>query len=185
MKKLWTMLAVGLLCGAVVAQEPETEEVAAQAAPAAKTPPGLPPGAQPLPPGAVPVDIPGKQECGNPCVKKICVPEPSKTKKSTVYYDCQCKDYCLPRCPCPNCFKFWKKKKDCANCECEHGHCPKCEKKPRVRAVLIKKTKTEECDSTKCVVKEVPQECCPEECCDPTPAVCPAGEPEGRVKGLP
>jgi hypothetical protein len=79
-----------------------------------------------------------------PCMTTICVVEPKKNTK--VVYTSRCKDYCVP-----SCSLFGG---DCCAC---------CEK--RTKNVLIKKV-VPDCDTTQCVLKEVPAECAP---CPPCP----------------
>ncbi|MCS6849800.1 MAG: hypothetical protein NZ700_01360 [Gemmataceae bacterium] len=73
----------------------------------------------------------------------ICVPVPTKSKTTRVYYDVAAKHYCLPRCRLP--FVAWLQKR--AGCDV-----PNCGK-VRTRRVLVRKTATEECDTYKCVPK--------------------------------
>jgi hypothetical protein len=78
---------------------------------------------------------------------KACVPEVKHNTKTV--YDCKCEDYCLPHC------SLWSML--CGKCGCADG-CTCCEL--RTRRVLIKK-KVPTCDTTQCVVKEVPVTCAP------------------------
>jgi hypothetical protein len=82
---------------------------------------------------------PAKTEtCAASCLHKVCVSVPDKKKISKVEYSCTQKDICLPRCP-----------KLFGGC-CDEG-CADCGR-PRTVNVLMKRTVTTECPSTKCVV---------------------------------
>lgn len=89
------------------------------------------------------------------CEPKVCVPELSKTKTPRTYFECECKDYCLPRCPFPFCGCCKKGCKDRGP-----GPCPKCSK-PRTRNVLIKKQAMDETESWRCVPKKIDELACP------------------------
>jgi hypothetical protein len=145
-----------LLCGVVLAGSVRAEEEGAAVPTAA--------GAKaPAPTGVAPSK--GDPGCP-PCQVKMCVPETSKSKTARVYYECECKEYCLPKCPFPC---FFRKKCGCDDCK---PGCPRCDK-PRVRNVLIKKLATEETESVRCVLKTVEAPPCAPDC----PPVC-----DGPVK---
>jgi hypothetical protein len=76
-----------------------------------------------------------------PCTQKVCVSEPKKNTK--VVYSSHCKEYCLPSCSLWSLFSG-------GNCGCE-GNCGEV----RTRNVLVKKV-VPTCDTTQCVLKEVP-----------------------------
>lgn len=86
-----------------------------------------------------------------PCTQKICVRE-TKTNTKKVYTT-RCKEYCQETCSLwSHCFG----KSDCGcDCNCE----------VRTKHVLVKKT-VPDCDTTQCVLKEVPATCAP---CLPCP----------------
>jgi hypothetical protein len=77
------------------------------------------------------------------CKTTACVTEPKKNTK--VVYTSRCKEYCVPNCSLFSCFSS-----DC-------GCCDNCEK--RTRNVLVKKI-VPACDTTQCVLKEVPAGYC-------------------------
>lgn len=77
-----------------------------------------------------------------------CVPELSTTIKPRVYFECESKEYCLPRCRLPC---FWRKREGVVPASAD---CPPCGK-VRVRRVLIKKVATEESPSWRCVPKTI------------------------------
>lgn len=156
MKRTLFLLLAGLLAANVWAGE--NSEAETESAPEPIAAPAAPKGTAPAPAGTVPGS---PADCCPPNLVKVCVPEPSKKKTSTPYYDCVTKDYCLPKCPWPfGCFR-----KKCA--ECGDG-CPNCSK-PRTRNVLVKKIATEECDTFKCVPKTILVPPCP--VIEPCPAV--------------
>ena len=100
------------------------------------------------------------KDCAAPCepcppaTRKTCVPEPDQKKVTKTVYDCECEDFCLPKCPK---FSLHSHKKGCdKDCGgCADGACASCEK-PRTRKVLIKKFVTHEECGVKCSVQEVP-----------------------------
>jgi hypothetical protein len=75
---------------------------------------------------------------------KVCVTEPKKNDK--VVYTSRCKEYCVKECSMFNWFK--------ADCGCD-GNCVK-----HTKNVLVKK-KVPGCDTTQCVLKELPAGCVP------------------------
>lgn len=77
---------------------------------------------------------------GEPCKTTACVTEPKKNTKTV--YSSVCKEYCVMNC---SPFSFFGSS-DC-------GCCDNCEK--RTKNVLVKK-KVPTCDTTQCVLKEVP-----------------------------
>src|SRR5438105_4720019 len=72
-----------------------------------------------------------------PVAQKLCVREAKKNTR--VCYSCVCKEYCLPKCSLWALFSG--------------GCCGGCEL--RTKRVLVKKVRPD-CDTTQCVVKEVP-----------------------------
>ncbi len=78
-----------------------------------------------------------------PCTQTVCVTEPKKNTK--VVYTSRCKDYCVANCSLFSMFS--------SNCGC----CENCEKK--TKNVLVKKV-VPDCDTTHCVLKEVPAGAC-------------------------
>jgi hypothetical protein len=108
---------------------------------------------------AAPVKVEAHGEhCAAPCLEKVCVPVPTKIKISKVVYSCKESEICLPRCTLgghghgERCGHGH----DCdgLNCPPESG-CAKCGH-PRTVRVLMKRTITKECPSTKCEVSHQP-----------------------------
>jgi hypothetical protein len=109
------------------------------------------------------------EACAADCPHKVCVAVPDKRKISKVEYACKEKDICLPRCAFPGERAGHGHRCDDA---CGHGHackndcpeegCAKCAH-PRTVRVLMKRTVTTECPSTKCEVAYQPAQpkCCP------------------------
>jgi hypothetical protein len=89
-------------------------------------------------------------DCGGAAVK-ICVPEPDKKKHEKVVYGAKCVDFCVKGFPglCN------RTHKDCQGCDVQN--CPSCGK-VYTKKVLIKKVKTTECDTYKCVPQTVCRE---------------------------
>ena len=116
------------------------------------------------------VAAPKAEACAAPCLEKICIAVPDKTKTSKVEYSCTTKDICLLKCP-----KFLK-----GGC-CESG-CADCGK-PRTVNVLMKRVVITECDSTKCIVthREAAPKCAPA-CKTPCPAPCTTVAPAAGAK---
>jgi hypothetical protein len=85
-------------------------------------------------------------DAGVPCTQKICVRE-TKTNTKKVYA-AHCKEYCQETC---SLFSHFFSKGDCG-CDCN------CEVK--TKKVLVKKM-VPDCDTTQCVLKEVPVNCAP------------------------
>jgi hypothetical protein len=77
------------------------------------------------------------------CKTTACVTEPKKNTK--VVYTSRCKEYCVPNCSLFSCFS--------SDCGCGDN----CEK--RTKNVLVKKV-VPACDTTQCVLKEVPAGYC-------------------------
>jgi len=80
-----------------------------------------------------------------PCTQTVCVTEPKKNTK--VVYSSRCKEYCVANC---SLFGSLFGGSDC-------GCCENCEKK--TKHVLVKKV-VPDCDTTHCVLKEVPAGYC-------------------------
>jgi hypothetical protein len=81
-----------------------------------------------------------------PCTQKICVRE-TKTNTKKVYTT-HCKEYCQENC---SLFSHFFGKGDCGcDCNCQ----------VRTKKVLVKKM-VPDCDTTQCVLKEVPATCAP------------------------
>ena len=76
---------------------------------------------------------------GVACTQTVCVTEPKKNTKTV--YTSRCKDYCVPQCSLFSLFS--------SDCNC----CENCQKK--TKNVLVKKV-VPDCDTTHCVLKEVP-----------------------------
>ena len=82
---------------------------------------------------------------------RICVPEPDKKKHEKVTYSAKCVEFCVKGCPGlgnPT-------HKDCQGCEVQN--CPSCGQVDTKKG-LIKKVKTMECDTYKCVPQTVCRE---------------------------
>ena len=113
----------------------------------------------PMPAGPGPIVV-QPAPCG-PCTVKVCVPEVKKNTK--VVYDSRCKDYCQK-----SCLQLLRGlfSGDCG-CEANCGDV-------HTKRVLVKKIRPD-CDTTQCVVKEVPvpvNPCplpCPPMPCPPLP----------------
>ena len=85
--------------------------------------------------------------CGGAACK-VCVPEPAKKKNEKAVYSFKCVDFCVKGCP----GLVNPTRKDCQGCDVQN--CQACGK-VRTKKVLIKKVKTTECDSFKCVPQTV------------------------------
>ncbi|HQR43462.1 MAG TPA: hypothetical protein PLX97_12275 [Gemmatales bacterium] len=82
---------------------------------------------------------PAPVAAGQECKTTVCVSEPKKNTKTV--YTSVCKEYCVPHCSLFSLFG--------GDCGCGEN----CEK--RTKNVLVKK-KVATCDTTQCVLKEVP-----------------------------
>jgi hypothetical protein len=130
-----------LLCPAPRAQQPAAQPLP-PAEPGAPLPsdPGLAtPAATPMAATTAPA-----AECVPTC--KICVCEPKENTK--ICFSCKCEEYCLPRCSLFSLFR--------GKCGCEDGCCGQV----KTRHLLIVR-KVPDCDTKKCVLKEVPAVCAP------------------------
>ena len=78
-----------------------------------------------------------------PCTQTVCVNEPKKNTK--VVYTSRCKEFCVPSCSLFSLFS--------SDCGCS-GNCEK-----KTKNVLVKKV-VPGCDTTQCVLKEVPAGAC-------------------------
>lgn len=104
------------------------------------------------------------EACAQPCLEKVCIAVPDKKKISKVEYACKEQDICLPKCPKHGfSFKglFHRHCEACDNGACPAEGCAKCGN-PRTVRVLMKRTVTTECPTTKCEV--VHQEVAPKVC---------------------
>lgn len=86
---------------------------------------------------------PAPVAAGQECKTTACVTEPKKNTKTV--YSSVCKEYCVPRC---SLFSWFS-----GDCGCGDN----CEK--RTKNVLVKK-KVPACDTTQCVLKDVPAGYC-------------------------
>jgi len=78
-----------------------------------------------------------------PCTQTVCVTEPKKNTK--VVYTSHCKEFCVANCSLFSLFS--------SDCGCS-GNCEK-----KTKNVLVKKV-VPDCDTTQCVLKEVPAGYC-------------------------
>jgi hypothetical protein len=117
------------------------------------------------------------EACAAECLHKVCIPVPDKRKISKVEYSCQEKEICLPRCAFPGERAAHGHGHGCGHGDaCPEQGCAKCGH-PRTVRVLMKRTVTTECPSTKCEVAYQPAQpkCCPTaQVCQPA---CPPASP--------
>ncbi len=104
-------------------------------------------------PAPVPVVVVPAPECKT----TVCVMEPKKNTK--VVYSSRCKEYCL----CEPRFSFFGLFGGGCCDSCDGNNCVK-----RTRNVLVKKV-VPDCDTTQCVLKEVPAAIVPCPPCPPAP----------------
>jgi hypothetical protein len=86
------------------------------------------------------------ESCVQPCLRKVCCPEPTTVKTTKTVYEEKCIEFCVPKCSC------------LLNC----GGC--CEK-PHTKKVLVKRTITCECPGTKCELRIVADQPCATQSC--------------------
>jgi hypothetical protein len=135
MKRLLSGICILVLAGSAAAQSP--------ALPAAPPVTYGQPIAQP-PVGhsyGLPVQACQSGGCCAP-VAKTCVAEPAMKTITHVSYGKACEEFCTPKCSCLSCFS---NACGCTQCDCV-----------RTKYYLIKKTCTQECPTTKCVVSTAP-----------------------------